>query len=199
MEDNADIIQVDYNENEEDGSYKNKSLNGSFVRKARRIIYSGGKCPYNCLCGRIYSAIFCGGCKSICVSKGVSYEYGSAFFHEYSENILLCYLPITERSNASFEGYVSSTGKLFVSSRKGKQFPEGFGNELYARITPVSAESMKRKHKSAEDSEKDLIKRRHMEDKPEVVALEYIFRKTRAKPHIYYKPLTEEEVSLYIG
>ena len=112
---------------------------------------------------------------------------------------MLCYLPITERSNASFEGYVSNTGKLFVSSRKGKQFPEGFGNELYARITPVSAESMKRKHKSAEDSEKDLIKRRHMEDKPEVVALEDIFRKTRAKPHIYYKPLTEEEVSLYIG
>lgn len=57
---------------------------------------------------------------------------------------------------------------------------------------------MKRKHKSAEDSERDLAKRRHVDSKPQVIALEDIFRKTHAKPHIYYKPLAEEEVLFYI-
>lgn len=79
-------------------------------------------------------------------------------------------------------------------SRKGSQFPEGFGNELDARITPVSAESMNRDHKSANDPVGDGSKRRHMSGQLEVVSLEEIFRKTRAKPHIYYKPLTEAEV-----
>ena len=57
---------------------------------------------------------------------------------------------------------------------------------------------MKRKHKPAEDSENDLVKRRNVDDQPKVISLEDIFRKTHAKPHIYYKPLTEEEVLLYI-
>ena len=79
-------------------------------------------------------------------------------------------------------------------SRKGSQFPEGFGNELDARITSVSAESMNREHKSAKDPVEDGSKRRHVSGQLEVVSLEEIFRKTCAKPHIYYKPLTEAEV-----
>ena len=53
---------------------------------------------------------------------------------------------------------------------------------------------MNRDNKSAKDTMEDGSKRRHVSGQLEVVSLEKIFRKTRAKPPIYYKPLTEAEV-----
>ena len=38
MENSADNVQVDYNENDDEGSYTNNLLNASSVRKTKRSI-----------------------------------------------------------------------------------------------------------------------------------------------------------------
>ena len=39
----------------------------------------------------------------------------------------------------------------------------------------------------------------HKEPEPQVLTLDDLFRKTKAKPHIYYLPLTDEQVSQKLG
>ncbi|KAK8798583.1 hypothetical protein WA588_003663, partial [Blastocystis sp. NMH] len=74
----------------------------------------------------------------------------------------------------------------------GKQFPEKFGNKLRVRFTSISAASMKRDNKSAKEENEPSEKRQKMEPK-EVVPLESLFHKTKTRPVIFYKPLTESE------
>ena len=87
---------------------------------------------------------------------------------------------------------------LLLTCRNGKQFPEKFGNKLRVRITSISAASMKRDNKSAKEEDEPSEKRQRMEPK-EVVPLESLFHKTKTRPVIFYKPLTESEVSLLRG
>lgn len=87
---------------------------------------------------------------------------------------------------------------LLLTCRNGKQFPEKFGNKLRVRITSISAASMKRDNKSAKEDDEPSEKRQRMEPK-EVVPLESLFHKTKTRPVIFYKPLTESEVSLLRG
>lgn len=87
---------------------------------------------------------------------------------------------------------------LLLTCRNGKQFPEKFGNKLRVRITSISAASMKRDNRSAKEDDEPSEKRQRMEPK-EVVPLESLFHKTKTRPVIFYKPLTESEVSLLRG
>ena len=82
---------------------------------------------------------------------------------------------------------------LILVCRNGKQFPEKFGNKLRVRFTSISAASMKRDNKSAKEENEPSEKRQKMEPK-EVVPLESLFHKTKTRPVIFYKPLTESEV-----
>ena len=52
---------------------------------------------------------------------------------------------------------------------------------------------MKKDKKSATDDDQPAEKRQKVDN---VVVLEDLFRKTEARPVIYYKPLTEAEVEL---
>ena len=74
--------------------------------------------------------------------------------------------------------------------REETKFPESFGNKLRVRFTSITASSMKKDQKSASDDH-PAEKRQKVET---VVVLEDLFRKTEARPVIYYKPLTEAEV-----
>ena len=82
-----------------------------------------------------------------------------------------------------------------LTRRNGKQFPEKFGNKLRVRFTSISAASMKRDNKSAKEEDEPSEKRQKVEPK-EVVPLESLFHKTKTRPVIFYKPLTETEVSV---
>ncbi|KAK8800429.1 hypothetical protein JH06_0297 [Blastocystis sp. subtype 4] len=84
------------------------------------------------------------------------------------------------------------------AARKAKEvieetkFPESFGNKLRVRFTSIMASTMKKDQKSASDDQ-PADKRQKVDT---VVVLEDLFRKTEARPVIYYKPLTEAEVEL---
>lgn len=81
-----------------------------------------------------------------------------------------------------------------MNGRNGRQFPLRFGNKLHVRMTSVSAKSMRngKPVRKSDDKEKARPKR----ERPEVVSIEDLFRKTKARPEIFYKPLTEEEVGV---
>ena len=81
-----------------------------------------------------------------------------------------------------------------MNGRNGRQFPLLFGNKLHVRMTSVSAKSMRngKPVRKSDDKEKARPKR----ERPEVVSIEDLFRKTKAWPEIFYKPLTEEEVGV---
>lgn len=110
-----------------------------------------------------------------------------------------CYVTYRSMEDAkkAMENLFAST--LSVKYRNGRQFPLRFGNRLHVRITSVSAKSMKRENPSRSSNTHDADSARNNEERakknePEVVSIEDLFRKTRARPEIFYKPLTEEEV-----
>lgn len=80
----------------------------------------------------------------------------------------------------------------YNGSREETKFPESFGNKLRVRFTSIMASTMKKDQKSASDDQ-PADKRQKVDT---VVVLEDLFRKTEARPVIYYKPLTEAEVEL---
>ena len=110
-----------------------------------------------------------------------------------------CYVTYRSMEDAkkAMENLFAST--LSVKCRNGRQSPMRFGNRLHVRITSVRAKTMKRENPSRSSNTHDADSARNNEERakknePEVVSIEDLFRKTRARPEIFYKPLTEEEV-----
>ena len=104
---------------------------------------------------------------------------------------MLCHLQIVGGRQSSHEGPVHCLLNLMIH-RNGRQFPLRFGNKLHVRMTSVSAKSMRNGKPVHKSDEKEMT--RPKRERPEVVSIEDLFRKTKARPEIFYKPLTEEEV-----
>lgn len=89
---------------------------------------------------------------------------------------------------------------VIYSHRKENRFPPEYGGYLHYRVTSVSAESMQPKRPAPKKIEEPSAKRKAENDNRNhgIVTLEDLFRKTKAKPCIYYKPLTAEEVCIIV-
>lgn len=84
-----------------------------------------------------------------------------------------------------------------MSYRHHNRFPPHYGGYLHCRITSVSAESIKDKRPRPATTETEDKDNKRMKNKNDsIVTLEDLFMKTTSKPYIYYKPLTDKEVSL---
>lgn len=88
---------------------------------------------------------------------------------------------------------------LFISYRHHNRFPPHYGGYLHCRITSVSAESLQDKRPRPTTTEGETKDNKRMKNKNDsIVTLEDLFMKTKSKPCIYYKPLTDKEVLLFL-
>lgn len=99
MEEEKDIVQVDYDENEEDCISRWFILMSSAVFQTGESSSSRNTNSYNPLCRRIYPAIFGGGCESSCFQNCCTFGYGTTLLYEYGKNVLLCHIPVSKGGN----------------------------------------------------------------------------------------------------